>query len=233
MIITKETTIAGLPIVEIRRFLRKLGDVHDWNIRVIEQFFHNDHRSSSQLRDALLAEGLIEMVGGTYIRSTTKGLQLSMASLRQYKRKTGLRDLDRLVERAVELNDESETGWYAHYVTKAVLFGSLLDPARQTVSDVDVAIELVKKSKDHNTQSELEQVVLELHEFPRNMSLSERSLYGPTWVVYRSLRNRSHLLHIMPIEDLAHPTFANTAFKVIYRYDPTNKRHHRLRMPKE
>ncbi len=53
--------------------------------------------------------------------------------------------LQRLIERAGEINAEEKYAWR---IVRLELFGSMLDPSAATVGDIDIAIEIEPKSKE-------------------------------------------------------------------------------------
>ena len=94
----------------------------------------------------LRAEGLIEAVGRGIWTMTQAGVTLSAATAaKQVTRATAERALSELLERVTEVNRNPN---FLAKVTRIVLFGSMLKPEVERLSDVDVAVELARKEPD-------------------------------------------------------------------------------------
>jgi hypothetical protein len=158
MNIDPKADFAGLPMLRVRDLVREVHRRHDGAFDAGD-WAHAYAAGSTGEREHLLAE----LVASGYVRPagpedeeklplrarfrdgplwvfTESGNQLANASAARPLRRTSAEKalagfLDRL--------DEVEADPLClHMVTEAILFGSMLDPGRQTVSDVDIALEL-------------------------------------------------------------------------------------------
>jgi predicted nucleotidyltransferase len=94
----------------------------------------------------LRAEGLIEAAGRETWTITQAGQTFSSATAaRLVTRATAERALSQFLERVNEVN---QNPYFLAKVTRVVLFGSMLKPEAERLSDVDVAIELTRKNPD-------------------------------------------------------------------------------------
>lgn len=150
MLIQREQEILGVDAVELRDFLRKL-ETYPATMAVLHE------RSGSLGADlpARLAEaGYIEIttasVGYDLHPSevdvarpevwwtSVKGTQLSKARIgKPIPRAKAERLLTELIARAIEINNDTEA---LYWIETIELFGSLADPGRTTVGDVDVRV---------------------------------------------------------------------------------------------
>jgi hypothetical protein len=147
---TKEK-IAGFPILEIRKFLRKNNGFESWPESDIIRSFKLDADRAAQVRDALIERGLIERTKGfstdeMYFCNTIAGNALAVASAaKPTSRKTAEKVFAEFMDRVNTVNTDP---YYIYKVRKVILFGSFLG-ASETVNDIDIAIEVVPKENDH------------------------------------------------------------------------------------
>ena len=210
MHIDSATTIAGIPLVRVRDFLRKQGD-WAWDEDELAEDLDLTPDAAGVLFAELQAQALIEPHPenpGWW--TTITGQALANASLRRYRRATA-KALERLVERAAEVNASDR---FLHRVTRIRLFGSMLDPSRDQVSDVDVVIEMEPKEAD----PEIHWVRCQDHS--RNASDAGRHfatyldyLVWPETEVLLFLRNRSPILSFISPDDRI---LQQTTTKVIF-----------------
>ena len=74
------------------------------------------------------------------------GRTFSVATaVKPVKRVTAEKALARFLERVTRVNEEP---YFLARVTKVVLFGSILKPGVESLSDVDIAVQLVRKESD-------------------------------------------------------------------------------------
>jgi predicted nucleotidyltransferase len=94
----------------------------------------------------LLAEGLVESTGRDTWTITQAGQTLSSATAaRRATRATAEKALQEFTRRVERVNREP---YFLGTVTRVVLFGSMLNPNIEQVSDVDLAVEIVEKEAD-------------------------------------------------------------------------------------
>lgn len=142
MNIDPNSTIAGKAALEVRELLRRgFGNGITW--------WDDDPSERKALLDRLASDGLLTLgvvdLPNHNVRYelTDAGRTLAKASARKpFKRATAQRALDGFLARVEEVNaDELCTS----RVTRVVLIGSMLDPARERVSDVDLLVRLERK----------------------------------------------------------------------------------------
>ncbi|MFI7004131.1 hypothetical protein [Nocardia sp. NPDC050175] len=145
MNIDPSSTYGGIPMLEFReRLARSRGPRGSWD-RPETQF-------DAQLLEELLINGYLERAEGRTDLAGSKepdGYKLTIkafavinaSAARPIRRATADRALTGLLERAHQVETDPYCIWTVHRI---VLFGSMLDQARHYVSDVDVAIELIR-----------------------------------------------------------------------------------------
>ena len=147
MRIDPKDELAGLPIVEVRDFLRGEADI-----------FSADRVAYKLKVEKVAAEGVIEELlrrgyledrgvmpddGRPVFATTIAGNAFKMASAaKPVKRATAERVLREFLERVRELPTRDE---YLYVVDRVILFGSMLDEQRETVNDIDLVLGLEHK----------------------------------------------------------------------------------------
>ena len=146
MRIDPQESIAGQPALLVRQTLRRLRDQLQWRVEDLESTASLKAREARIFLKTLLAEGLVESTGPGTWTITQAGQSLSSATAaKRVTRATAekaLKDFSRRVER---VNREP---YFLGKVTRVVLFGSMLKPDVERVSDVDLAVEIVEKEAD-------------------------------------------------------------------------------------
>ena len=95
---------------------------------------------------ALRSEGLIEAAGRGAWKITQAGLTLCSATAAQrIARATAEKALQQFLDRVERVNNDP---YFLGKVTRVVLFGSMLKPEVERLSDVDLAVELASKEAD-------------------------------------------------------------------------------------
>src|ERR1019366_2641050 len=141
----------------------------------------------------LRAEGLIEAAGRETWTITQAGQTFSSATAaRLVTRATAERALSQFLERVNEVN---QNPYFLAKVTRVVLFGSMLKPEAERLSDVDVAIELTRKNPDFarargQNQRRAEELA-NLGRGFRNVLEWEGCWY---WGAFRFLKGRSRVI---------------------------------------
>lgn len=146
MHIDPKGTIAHHPALMVRDCLRKLRVRMTWNLSELEKAASVQRGRGRALAKALRAEGLIEEAERGSWRITQTGQRLSSATAaKPVGRITAERVLHDFLER-VDRVDRDE--YFLGRVNRVVLFGSMLRPDVEVLSDVDLAVEIVPKEQN-------------------------------------------------------------------------------------
>lgn len=153
MHIDSKEQIAGVPILEIRKLLRRHAGFA-WRAESAARTLD----VSLQRADEILTE--LEQAGFVSRRSSStddgltwevelKGRRLAKAGAGpRYHRARAEKHLKMFQKRVLELRYRHE---YLHKVRRAILFGSFLDEEQDRVSDVDLAVDLQFKEPNRKT----------------------------------------------------------------------------------
>lgn len=138
--------IAGIPILEVRRLLRRLNQSDASAERLVATVLSIPESAASVLITELLRKHLIERVrqhdGEDWFSVTVAGRALASASAaKPIRRKTADDLLAKLMERVRLVNADSS---FLYTVTEVRVFGSYLSDAER-LSDVDVAIDVARR----------------------------------------------------------------------------------------
>jgi predicted nucleotidyltransferase len=146
MRIDPKGTVAGWPSLAVRRTLRRLGTGFDWTLGELESAASVQAGEGRALIEALLSEGLIEAAGRDAWNLTQAGRTFSSATAaKRVTRATAEKALQEFLGRVEQVNNDP---YFLGKVTRVVLFGSMLKPEVERLSDVDVAVELAPKEAD-------------------------------------------------------------------------------------
>jgi len=133
-------TVGRYPVLLVRTMLRHLRSRLQWGLAELETAAGLPPGNGRALVRVLRAEGLIEAVGRGIWTITQAGVTFSAATAaQQVTRATAERTLSEFLERVTEVN---QNPYFLAKVTTVVLFGSLLKPEVERLSDVDVAIRI-------------------------------------------------------------------------------------------
>ncbi len=161
MRLNSKDNISGFPILTVRKFLRNSGFSTD--INSIKYFFktESDKKPKSFLK-ALIENELVafekESEGKNYYTITDKGSTLSKATARKpIFRSTADRLISKFINRLKTVRDKD---YYLFKVKKATIFGSYLSDTDR-LSDIDIAIEIIPKEKNHDKHMKLVEKRLE------------------------------------------------------------------------
>ena len=144
------------------------------------------------LLQALAAEGLIEAASDGW-QLTQAGQTLSTATAaRRVTRATAEKSLQRFLNRVERVNNDA---YFLGKVTRVVLFGSMLKPEVERLSDVDVAVALAPKHADFDrgrvkNYERVEELEAQGHRF-RNFVEREGCWY---WEVFGFLKGQDRVL---------------------------------------
>ena len=142
---------------------------------------------------ALRSEGLIEAAGHGAWKITQAGLTLCSATAAQrITRATAEKALQQFLGRVERVNNDP---YFLGKVTRVVLFGSMLKPEVEKLSDVDLAVEIASKEPDFErarvkNYERVEKLTTQGHCF-RNFLELESCWY---WEVFGFLKGHSRVI---------------------------------------
>ncbi len=213
MNINSNEKILTTPILEIRNLLRKTRN-HLWGIEYVESALKISREDAQTLIEELLRRDLIEYdtsFGDMKLQNTVNGNALALASAaKPVTRKTADKNFKSFMERVETINTGS---YYLYKVTKIILFGSYLTDAPK-VSDIDLAVELVRKEDDADRWQILrEERIYEAKQEGKPFTNFLDEYSWPETEVWKFLKSRSRVLSIHSIYDSIVET---TDHKVVY-----------------
>ena len=139
-------TIGGSPALAVRKTLRYLRGWDQWKVSDLEAVAALAPGTGEALVKALRTEGLIEASRGGAWTVTQAGRTFSAATAaKAVTRLTAEKALAQFLERVTRVNEDP---YFLAKATRVVLFGSMLKPDVERLSDVDLAVELVSKEVD-------------------------------------------------------------------------------------
>jgi predicted nucleotidyltransferase len=146
MRIDPKATISGWPTLSLREVLRRLRGRISWSLPDLETAADLPAGKGRALAQVLRAEGLVGRSGHGVWTLTQAGVTFSAATAaKPVTRATAERALAQLLDRVKRVDQDP---YFLAKVTRLVLFGSMLKPEVQRLSDVDLAVELVTKEAD-------------------------------------------------------------------------------------
>jgi predicted nucleotidyltransferase len=193
MRIDPKGTIAGWPALLVRGTLRQLRTRLQWRLGELESAASVEAGEGRALIRALLAEGLIEGAGRDAWKVTQAGQTLSAATAaKRVTRATAQKALQQFLGRVEQVNNDP---YFLGKVTRVVLFGSMLKPEVERLSDVAVAVEVASKDADFDrarvkNYERVEKLATQGHRF-RNFLEQEGCWY---WEVFGFLKGQSRVI---------------------------------------
>jgi predicted nucleotidyltransferase len=152
MRIDPKSMISGFSALVVRKTLRNLRILDHWNVTDLEKAAALALGTGGDLVKPLQAEGLIEPCAGGAWCVTQLGRRFSVASAaKPVTRATAERALKEFLGRVGQVNRDP---YFLGKVVRVVLFGSMLKPEVDRLSDVDVAVELATKETDFDRARE-------------------------------------------------------------------------------
>jgi predicted nucleotidyltransferase len=146
MHIDAKGTIGRYSALLVRTTLRNLRDRLQWGLPELEASAGVTPGDGRALIKALKSEGLIETAGRGAWKITQAGQTLSSATAaKQITRATAEKALLQFLGRVEQVNND---GYFLGKVTRVILFGSMLKPETERLSDVDLAVEITSKETD-------------------------------------------------------------------------------------
>lgn len=147
MRIDPKATISGWPTLTLRKVLRRLRGRLSWSLPDLEAVAELPAGKGRTLAQVLRAEGLVEGSGPGVWNLTQAGVTFSAATAAApVTRATAEKALAEFLDRVRRVDQDP---CFLAKVTRLVLFGSMLKPEVQRLSDVDLAVELTAKEADY------------------------------------------------------------------------------------
>jgi predicted nucleotidyltransferase len=146
MRIDPKGTIGQYPALLVRTTLRLLRSRLSWGLDELEAAAGLTPGDGRALVKALRSEGLIEAAGRGAWEVTQAGRTLSSATAaKRITRATAEKALQQFLDRVERVNNDP---YFLGKVVRVVLFGSMLKPEVERLSDVDLAVEVASKEAD-------------------------------------------------------------------------------------
>jgi predicted nucleotidyltransferase len=197
--IDSKSFIAGLPALEAREIVSKLGRFHDgFSITHYAESFNISRALATKQIEEFETQGYFKQIENKkskcYWDRTVKGCQLSMASAaKRVKRATADKQYKAFLERVNEINTSDK---YLYQVSKVSLFGSYLTNV-ETVSDIDLFVWLERKPKFIDDFSIVrEKRAIQMQSEGRSFKDYLERLHWPELDVRKYLKNRSRVISI-------------------------------------
>jgi predicted nucleotidyltransferase len=193
MRIDAKGTIGQYPALLVRTTLRHLRSRLRWGLAELEAAARLAPGNGRAMVKALRSEGLIEADGRDAWKITQAGLTLASATAAQrITRATAEEALQQFLGRVERVNNDP---YFLGKVTRVVLFGSMLKPEVERLSDVDLAVELASKEADFDrarvkNYDRVEKLAMQGHCF-RNFLEQEACWY---WEVFGFLKGHSRVI---------------------------------------
>ena len=186
--------IGQYPALLVRTTLRHLRSRLWWELADLEAAAGLTPGNGRTLLKALRSEGLIEGAPGRGAWQITQaGLTLcSATAAKRITRATAEKALQQFLDRVERVNNDP---YFLGKVTRVVLFGSMLKPEVERLSDVDLAVELASKEPDFDrarvkNYERVEKLATQGHRF-RNFLEMESCWY---WEVFGFLKGHSRVI---------------------------------------
>ena len=138
--------IAGYPALLVRNALRNLRTADGWGLMALEKAAKLPPGAGRSMAKALQKNGLIERTDTDRWTVTQAGRTMAAASAApRISRATAEKALAQFMERVARVNTDP---YFLARVKRLVLYGSMLRPEAERLSDVDLAVQLETKEKD-------------------------------------------------------------------------------------
>jgi hypothetical protein len=220
MRIDPKATIAGLPALQMRLALRRLSFYRQWNAGQLEAAARVAPGTGCSLAKALVDAGLAASAGKGIWSITQAGKSMSSATAaKRVTRATAEKALRDFLGRVEYVN---RRGGFLGKVVAAVLFGSMLKPEVDRLSDVDLAVEIAPAMTDASKLRQANDWRVQLLESQghRFRSFLERQFYW-YYEAFRYLKGGSRVIALADLRAEGEFIFA-VPHRVIYGH-PTWK----------
>jgi predicted nucleotidyltransferase len=138
--------ICGYPALQVRKTLCSLRAADNWGLLALEEAVKLSPGTGRTLANALQKNGLIELREPGRWTVTQAGRTIAAATAaHRISRSTAEKAFAQFLDRVIRANSEP---YFLARVTRLVLYGSMLRPEVEWLSDVDVAVQLEAKEKD-------------------------------------------------------------------------------------
>jgi len=138
--------ICGYPALLVHKTLRSLRAADGWGLLALEEAAKLSPGTGRALAKALQKNGLIELrEPGRWTVTQTGRTMAAATAAHRISRATAEKALAQFLDRAIRVNSDP---YFLARVTRLVLYGSMLRPEVEWLSDVDVAVQLEAKEKD-------------------------------------------------------------------------------------
>ena len=202
MRIDSSDRISNIPILTIRKFLRRIsGFIID--IEFIKKFLNTaDNNDANNFLSVLIEHNFIEFVrerdGNKYYELTGYGNRFAKSTARKpILRKTAERLIKEFVERSHKVREDP---YFLYKVKRAIVFGSYLTN-KDKINDIDIAIELIPKDNDSDKHIKLiKKRIDEAQNKGRKFNSYHDALFWPIAEVHSFLRGRSPSISLEYIE---------------------------------
>jgi hypothetical protein len=194
--------IGGVPILRVRDFFRRAGDVN-WSLEWPSHMLKLPRTRTLKLIRTLQKDSYVEPSGNNEFpwRCTKKGLALASAlGTRPIGRDVAQAHLERFLQRVSLANHNPD---FVYRVRRVFLFGSFLTTERERVGDLDLAVELEPCESDHDRQWALhQQRISAALRTGRHFSNYVEQVYWPKLEIMRFLRQRSRAVSLHSAEEI-------------------------------
>jgi predicted nucleotidyltransferase len=196
--IRRGDVIAGVDVLELRRYLKTRGDRVNY-ITAMETFSITKPSAEKFIADLVRLELIRKCESQvekniTYYETTIAGNALGIAKAgKPVSRKSTERILREFLNRVRSVNKHRQL---AYVVESVVVFGSYLSGKKQ-LNDLDIAVELKAREADDATQEKLRKESLaKAFESGRRFGNIVEELYWPEREVILILKNRSRTISL-------------------------------------
>jgi predicted nucleotidyltransferase len=231
MHIDSKDTICNIPIVKVRNALRGVhtsfsnGYLVDY-LKVNTKQAH-DTINELKNRDYITKyedKFLKRQTKRVYWEMTIKGNAFRMASAAPpISRKIADKKISEFIDRVREINSNKN---YAHGISIVVIFGSYLESKKDFINDIDIAIQMVRRTTDPDKFHELcEKRTNEAEKNGRHFNNIAEHVFWPSTEIRYYLKNRSRAYSMHTFDEVIDfiKNQEHFSFKVIYKLKGLNE----------
>lgn len=187
--------IAGWPTLTVRGVLRSLRGQSVWTLPELEAAAELPAGSVRCLVKALRDQGFVEPSGRAGWGLTQAGVRFSVATAaKPITRATADQALAQFLDRVRRADQDP---YFMAKPIRVVLYGSMLKPDVERLSDVDLAVQLVPKEADREraqllNQERVEELAARGHEFRSILDVG----HCWHWETFKFLKSRSRVISL-------------------------------------
>lgn len=199
--IDPRASIAGLPSITVRAFLRAIGQ-SEWSVEYAAARLRLPLKRAARVVKDLVDLGYVKVASTDrerrYQRSLAGSTLAQASAARPLQRRTAEQKLAEFLARARRINEDD---YVLYRVKKVLVFGSYLTAAAR-INDIDVAIELVHRCQDPDKHSTLHDARIQegVRSGRRFGSISEEVAWPQTEVLL-ALKAKSRAISLHPTDD--------------------------------